>query len=67
MSQTNSQAIQTAARLWVNRATRDAAEIDLDALFNTDGDDAIVDIHFYADLRVVTIVQESGIQTRIPV
>lgn len=67
MTQTKTQAIQTAARLWTDPETRDVAEIDLDALFDADCEDAIVDIHYFTDLRVVTVTQESGIQTRIPV
>lgn len=67
MSQTKTQAIQTAARLWADPETRDVAEIDLDALFDADCEDAIVDIQYYVDIAIVTVEQESGIVTRIPV
>jgi hypothetical protein len=58
--------IQQAARLWIDRSQRDVAEIRLDDLLNPTGEDAIEEIHFYGDQRLVVIVQGSRV-TRIAI
>lgn len=63
--------IQAAARLWLNPADRDVAEIRLDDLLNPTAEDAIVDIWegpawLGGGVRQhVGVKQESGTITRI--
>jgi hypothetical protein len=64
----HAQQLQQAARMWLNPNQRDVAEIRLDDLLNPTGEDAIVSIDSLRDdeyLSGVSVIQESGVETRI--
>ena len=61
--------LKQAARLWLDPNQRDVAEIRLDDLLNPTAEDAICEIHAdgFVEQRIITVVQESGVVTRIAV
>lgn len=64
----HAQQLQAAAKLWLNPNERDVAELRLDDLLNPTAEDAIVSIDSLRDdgyMSGVSVIQESGIETRI--